>query len=202
MYDDANVLNNKGNALSKQGKYDETIECYDKALELRPDYANVLNNKGIALSNQKTTEPYIIPGNNVYPIIFASNNNVNVEWYEEWDGENENSRDGVFSTTSTDNGVTFGQINNISSDTTNPYRHAKYLPSQGFYMSGNNTYVSWIGRKDDLYGILFTISTNNDQNFSTPYNIIANNLDKHNLRLTVSGHNIYNVGSRCSTSSI
>jgi Flp pilus assembly protein TadD len=41
----------KGNALLyKQGKYDEAIKAYNKAIEINPKYAKAWNNKGIALN--------------------------------------------------------------------------------------------------------------------------------------------------------
>ena len=44
-YDEGLVLNN-------QGKYDEAIQAYDKAIEINPQYAVAWNYKGIALYNQ------------------------------------------------------------------------------------------------------------------------------------------------------
>ncbi len=43
---------NKGIALYDQGKYDEAIKAYNKAIELNPQYADAWNNKGIALYDQ------------------------------------------------------------------------------------------------------------------------------------------------------
>ena len=39
---------NKGNILRELDKHEESIECYDKAIELDPKYDNAWNNKGIA----------------------------------------------------------------------------------------------------------------------------------------------------------
>jgi tetratricopeptide (TPR) repeat protein len=44
------VLNNKGVALSRLGKYTEAIEVYDRALQLDPEYVSAWNNKGVVLS--------------------------------------------------------------------------------------------------------------------------------------------------------
>lgn len=41
---------NKGVALAKLGKYEEAIECYDKVIELNPNYAPAWYNKGVALA--------------------------------------------------------------------------------------------------------------------------------------------------------
>jgi len=41
--------NNKGVALSRQGNYNEALICFDKALELDPEFAYALNGKGNAL---------------------------------------------------------------------------------------------------------------------------------------------------------
>lgn len=37
----------KGNALSNLGKYEEAIKCYDKSLEINPNYALAQTNKEI-----------------------------------------------------------------------------------------------------------------------------------------------------------
>ena len=44
--------NDKGNVLVDQGKYDEAIKAYDKAIEINPQLAEVWNNKGLALYHQ------------------------------------------------------------------------------------------------------------------------------------------------------
>jgi len=41
---------NKGGTLYFQGKYDEAIECYDKAIEIDPENPVMWNNKGLALN--------------------------------------------------------------------------------------------------------------------------------------------------------
>jgi tetratricopeptide (TPR) repeat protein len=43
----------KGVAFSKLGKHSEAIECFDKALKLKPDYTDVWNIKGLTLHNLK-----------------------------------------------------------------------------------------------------------------------------------------------------
>ena len=40
---------NKGDALTSQGKYDEAIQAYDQAIQLKPNYDNAWYNKGVAL---------------------------------------------------------------------------------------------------------------------------------------------------------
>jgi len=39
----------KGVALYNQGNYEEAIKCFDKALEINPDYSKSLNGKVEAL---------------------------------------------------------------------------------------------------------------------------------------------------------
>jgi len=44
--------NNLGNVLKDQGKLDQALACYRRALELKPDYALAHNNLGLVLSGQ------------------------------------------------------------------------------------------------------------------------------------------------------
>jgi len=48
--------NNKGNALNKLKRYEEAIECYDKAIELNPNNPDYWNIKGNALMKLKRYE--------------------------------------------------------------------------------------------------------------------------------------------------
>ena len=50
--DYAEAHNNLGNALKDQGKLDEAVACYRRALELKPDYAEAHNNLGVAFKDQ------------------------------------------------------------------------------------------------------------------------------------------------------
>jgi heparosan-N-sulfate-glucuronate 5-epimerase len=47
---DITALNNKGLALAKLGKYNESIVFFDKALAINPNNTAALNNKGLALA--------------------------------------------------------------------------------------------------------------------------------------------------------
>lgn len=47
--------NNKGYALYKEGNYEEAIKCYDKAIELDPNYSLAWGNKGEALKQISRT---------------------------------------------------------------------------------------------------------------------------------------------------
>ena len=47
----ATELNNKGAALYYQGKYDEAIQAYNKALEINPQFADAWSSKGNALNS-------------------------------------------------------------------------------------------------------------------------------------------------------
>ena len=48
-----------GNALKEQGKLEEAIEAYNKALAIKPDYAEAYNNMGDALQEQGKLEEAI-----------------------------------------------------------------------------------------------------------------------------------------------
>ena len=48
-----------GNALKEQGKLEEAIEAYNKALAIKPDYAEAYNNMGNALQEQGKLEEAI-----------------------------------------------------------------------------------------------------------------------------------------------
>ena len=50
---------NEGVTLGKQGKYEEAIASYDKAIELKPDYADAWHNKGVILGKQGKYEEEI-----------------------------------------------------------------------------------------------------------------------------------------------
>ena len=42
-----------GIALQDQGKLEEAIEAYKKAISIKPDYTKAYNNMGIALQNEE-----------------------------------------------------------------------------------------------------------------------------------------------------
>ena len=48
-----------GLTLKEQGKLDEAIEAYDRALSLKPDYFEAYNNKANALKDQGKLEEAI-----------------------------------------------------------------------------------------------------------------------------------------------
>jgi tetratricopeptide (TPR) repeat protein len=48
-----------GIALQDQGKLEEAIEAYNKALSIKPDYAEAYNNMGVALQDQGKLEEAI-----------------------------------------------------------------------------------------------------------------------------------------------
>ena len=37
--------------MYNQNKYEEAIECYDKAIQINPNYSEAFNNKGLALGD-------------------------------------------------------------------------------------------------------------------------------------------------------
>ena len=74
--------NNKGNALSTQGKYDEAIQAYDEAIRLDPNYATPWNNKGDALNTKasmmRPMQPMPRPRSGVYSLISAPHSMCNL----------------------------------------------------------------------------------------------------------------------------
>ena len=50
---------NMGIALKDQGKLEEAIEAYNKALAIKPDYAEAYYNMGVALKDQGKLEEAI-----------------------------------------------------------------------------------------------------------------------------------------------
>jgi tetratricopeptide (TPR) repeat protein len=56
------IWNNKGVVLSKMGLFAQSIEAFDRAIQLYPEYCNAWNNKGVALSRlgqyEKSIEAY------------------------------------------------------------------------------------------------------------------------------------------------
>jgi tetratricopeptide (TPR) repeat protein len=48
----ADTWNNKGVALANQGKYDEALQAFDKAIELNPKFALAWSNRALMLSKQ------------------------------------------------------------------------------------------------------------------------------------------------------
>ena len=51
MPNDEVAYNNRGKAKYKLGKYQDAIEDYNKAIELKPDYVDAYYNRGIAKAN-------------------------------------------------------------------------------------------------------------------------------------------------------
>jgi tetratricopeptide (TPR) repeat protein len=52
----ASEWNEKGTILDKEGKYEEAIKCYNKALDLDPKCNGFWHNKGLTLYNLKKYE--------------------------------------------------------------------------------------------------------------------------------------------------
>jgi len=83
----AGTWNDKGAALEKQGKLDEAIQAFDKAIELNPNFALAWSNKALMLHKQYNYEealravdkaieldPKLVPAQNVKRIIRGSKN--------------------------------------------------------------------------------------------------------------------------------
>jgi len=48
-YNRADAWHNKGVVLINLARYEEAIACFERAIELKPDYADAWHNKGVAL---------------------------------------------------------------------------------------------------------------------------------------------------------
>ena len=48
-YNRADAWHNKGAVLINLARYEEAIACFERAIELKPDYADAWHNKGVAL---------------------------------------------------------------------------------------------------------------------------------------------------------
>ena len=55
---DANSLDGLGKALYQKGNLKEAVECFEKALALKPGVEEVLANLGVALKTQGSTREY------------------------------------------------------------------------------------------------------------------------------------------------
>jgi Flp pilus assembly protein TadD len=54
------ALNNLGLALSRQGQFDESIRCYERALMLNPDMAEIHANFGLALAQAGRSDEAVL----------------------------------------------------------------------------------------------------------------------------------------------
>jgi PGF-CTERM protein len=52
----AEEWNEKGISFAKSDEYEKAIECFDKAIELDPNYANAYNNRGLTYYHLKQYE--------------------------------------------------------------------------------------------------------------------------------------------------
>ena len=50
---DAELINNRGSALTEAKRHDEALDAYQKAIEIRPDYADAYNNRGCVLMHMQ-----------------------------------------------------------------------------------------------------------------------------------------------------
>ena len=67
--------------LKEQGKLEEAIEAYNKALSIKPDYADAYYNMGNALKEQSKLEEAIEAYNKAYPsslIMLSAYNNMGI----------------------------------------------------------------------------------------------------------------------------
>jgi serine/threonine protein kinase len=76
--------NNKGVSLNNLGKVEEAITCFDKALEINPEYAYAWNNKGISLAVLGRFEEATI--------YYSKALEINPEYAEAWNNKGNSLR--------------------------------------------------------------------------------------------------------------
>ena len=71
---------NKGVNLSKEFKYDDAIQAFDKAIKINPQYADAWFEKGFALYNQKKYDEAAEAWNNEGNVLMVQKNYAMAEW--------------------------------------------------------------------------------------------------------------------------
>jgi tetratricopeptide (TPR) repeat protein len=82
---DPNYYVNEGNNLSIEGRYDEAIEAYEKAIKINPEYSEAWNLKGEALSKSGNPREAI----KCFDVALA----IDPEYAEAWNNKGLRSRD-------------------------------------------------------------------------------------------------------------
>jgi tetratricopeptide (TPR) repeat protein len=67
----------KGDALDEQGKHDDAIQAYDRAIELNPKNAYSWNNKGYTLTQQGKYEKAIQAIDKAIELVLCNTNLAN-----------------------------------------------------------------------------------------------------------------------------
>ena len=106
--------------------------------------------------------------------LLATSNNVYVVWLDETPGNED-----IFFATSTDGGLTFSELENISENT-------RTSGSPQISSEGNNVYVVWIDASPNLveFDIFFARSTDGGLTFSEPENISETTGDSSNPQIS------------------
>jgi hypothetical protein len=121
------------------------------------------------------------PGLSVSPQIAISGKKGNTTVYVVWQDAYRGKPD-ILIRTSTDNGISFGNVVNISNST-------GYPTSPRIAVSGSNVYVVW----EDGETILFSVSQNRGANFGSIVNVSNSTASISNAHITASGDNVYLV---------
>ena len=107
------------------------------------------------------------------PQISAVGNNVCITYFSDIAPGNQD----VFFTSSNDNGKTFSNPIHLSNT-------PGYVQSVQIIAVKNNIYITWMDYTSNNFDVLFTVSKDNGQTFSTSLNL-TNNLDSQNPQIAV-----------------
>jgi hypothetical protein len=127
------------------------------------------------------------PGNSTAVKIAAYQDNVYVVWEDATTGNGD-----IFFKKSVDNGTSFGNIENLSNNTS-------ISNSFEFAVSGSNIYVIWTDNASGNGDIFFKKSVDNGTSFGNIENLSNDNGKSYGARIVISGNNVYVVWNDNST---
>src|SRR5918996_4526525 len=127
------------------------------------------------------------PGNSTAAQIAVYQDNVYVVWEDATTGNGD-----LYFKKSVDNGTSFGDIENLSNNTS-------FSGSFHMAISGSNVYVVWTDNATGNGDIYFKRSADNGTSFSNIENLSNDNGISYGARIVISGNNVYVVWNDGST---